>query len=466
MDKSVHPIPVLAGGPGVGKSRFLDEIERLLNEKAEVSDDPAIQDVFKDIAVVNITYGNGSAASPRDKDIGGVASVAIRVIFEYFRPERSDGTGEFDFRSFFTLCNTMNVSTLDLTTALQVVYMDIMEKRKSTRLHTQVLVLGIDELNKLYDESDKISKDLVRALGTIMCSPPSKVFFVPILAGTIEGPLENYVTGSMHRPLRLPLFLLKEEHVLAIGKGINLDGQYMLTNPLFRRAIADIDGHVKALEYFYNFFVTEMKAKGNHASSIQIKNIISRVQSAVAAHYDLPRFSNWLTPALTRAILGISVKDNDEIMTFQGSTTYRELSSRGILNLRIHDRKTGMHRILFPYLWVVLLVLSSNDKGLTHWKSMINYDEKMYWQQWEEFNLDFWALRLSLFRLLGKSKVLLKDLLRGALLSRRFPEVEVAIPEDFKIYRLRKRYPLNGRQPGFPLHEIYCFQVAICFSRL
>ena len=34
-DKTNHPIPVLAGGPGIGKSRFLDEVEVLLKQYIE-----------------------------------------------------------------------------------------------------------------------------------------------------------------------------------------------------------------------------------------------------------------------------------------------------------------------------------------------------------------------------------------------------------------------------------------------
>ncbi|GET60243.1 hypothetical protein GLOIN_2v583658 [Rhizophagus irregularis DAOM 181602=DAOM 197198] len=53
------------------------------------------------------------------------------------------------------------------------------------------MVLGIDELNNF--------------IGGIMCKPPTNIYFIPILAGTIEGYIKNCLSGSMHEPLFLPL---------------------------------------------------------------------------------------------------------------------------------------------------------------------------------------------------------------------------------------------------------------------
>ncbi|PKC55514.1 hypothetical protein RhiirA1_475470, partial [Rhizophagus irregularis] len=42
-------------------------------------------------------------------------------------------------------------------------------------------------------------------IGGIMCKPPTNIYFIPILAETIEGYIKNYLSGSMHEPLFLPL---------------------------------------------------------------------------------------------------------------------------------------------------------------------------------------------------------------------------------------------------------------------
>ncbi|CAJ0769568.1 6466_t:CDS:2, partial [Entrophospora sp. SA101] len=159
-DKSLHPIPILAGGPGVGKSRFLDE-------NLEIASNPLL-----------------------------------------------------------------------------------------------VLVLGVDEINKLYDLNKNTFKNLINIIGGTMCDSPENIFIIPILAGTIEGPLDQYIFGSMHEPFFLPLTLLNDDDAIEIGKAMNLfDNEYVHLHPYFRISISDIGGHVKTLEYYYMYFSEKLESE-------------------------------------------------------------------------------------------------------------------------------------------------------------------------------------------------------------
>ncbi|CAB5211532.1 unnamed protein product [Rhizophagus irregularis] len=205
-DKGLHPIPVLAGGPGVGKSRFLDEVERLLVQYANESDDDEIRDAFTNMTVINTTYGNGCPARDMDVTIGAEASLAIRILFEYFKPKHD--FGDYDFSHFQSLCNNYsNISYFTLSTAIRVVYADvIIQKNQEIKSNPLlVLVLGIDELNQLHDNNPKAFRTLINGIGGVMCSSPANIYFIPILAGTIEGPLNQYKSGSTQSLLPLPL---------------------------------------------------------------------------------------------------------------------------------------------------------------------------------------------------------------------------------------------------------------------
>ncbi|RHZ86550.1 hypothetical protein Glove_49g6 [Diversispora epigaea] len=76
---------------------------------------------------------------------------------------------------------------------------------------------------------------------------------------------------------------------------------------------------------------------------------------------------------------------------------------------------------------------------------MFTYDEPMYWQNFENFNAQFWTLRLSLFRLLEYQTINLKELLSGVKISCKFPTGKVFLPKDLEICGSRHRYPVMGK---------------------
>ncbi|CAG8709468.1 12962_t:CDS:2, partial [Funneliformis caledonium] len=223
-----------AGGPGIGKSRILDEIEGLIKKKAEESRN----NDFTNMIVINTSYGNSTTADDIDEKVQAQ---------------------DYNFVSFRSYCrqhhNNSNISDFTLDTAFQIIYYDFMQINQTTLNPQLVLVLGIDEFNKLHVQNKNVCKKLIHAIGGSMCGSPAIIFFIPILAGTIEGPLIDYISGSMHEPLPLPLRLLNDDDAIRIGMKMNLiDDEYVSLHPYFRISISDIEGHCRTLEYYYEIF--------------------------------------------------------------------------------------------------------------------------------------------------------------------------------------------------------------------
>ncbi|RHZ82216.1 hypothetical protein Glove_110g19 [Diversispora epigaea] len=455
-DKENHPIPVVACGPGTGKSRFLDEIEELLMRKVDDSDNEDIRNAFNNMVVINTTYGNGSPANIEDlvivqtgdsQVINAETSLAVRILYEYFRPKHN--YGELSFSAFRSLGKKYStISRFTLNTALQVVRTDTIKQKEINSNPLLVLVLGIDEFNKLHGVHEGACKGLVNSIGGVMLDSRD-IFFIPILAGTIEGPLEEYITESRYKQLRLPLYLLNMDHAIEIGKAMGLiDEKYVKLHPYFRVSIGDIGGHVRTLEYFYDYFQREIETKdpdNKDPYKVKINHIMHRVESKISDEYGLGPYSRWLTEVLAKAVLNLSVDKEDKINFNDKLTSYRDLSSMGLINLVLANTITKKFYIHIPYSWTSILVKSSNKSEMSFWKSMFTYDEPMYWQNFENFNAQFWALRLSLFRLLGYQTINLKELLSGVKISRRFPSGKVFLPKDLEICGLRHRYPAMGK---------------------
>ena len=135
---------------------------------------------------------------------------------------------------------------------------------------------------------------------------------IPILAGTIQGPLEEMAQESTYLLLQLPLPLLTEEDVIEIGKTlsltrdnirINLPNEYLQNNNLFRRTIADIGGMARAIEIFYHLFMITMDKRKEIPTQeedlVAYLNHVDVVEVMMYTSHDLEQcygFSNMWNP--------------------------------------------------------------------------------------------------------------------------------------------------------------------------
>ena len=228
VDRNDHPIPLLACGPGTGKSRFLQEIGIILRQKAISAN------AFSNVLSVYLIYGNDTPASCTDARINGQASVATRLLYEYFISSNQSRPKAL----LEDIQNSKGVMGLTLSTAINVIYLDFTRRVASTipTVPPTVLVLDIDEVNQLHALDQEVFRNFLNAIGGKLAHP----FCISILLGTIQGPLEETVTELTYRLLQLPL-PLTEQDVIKIGSTlyltrddtrIHLPNQYLQNNNL------------------------------------------------------------------------------------------------------------------------------------------------------------------------------------------------------------------------------------------
>jgi hypothetical protein len=422
----------------------LQELVNIISKKASETENLDLS-IFRNAVFLNVTYGNRTAASDYDVDIGAEVSLAIRILFFYF----VHGNKILSYTDFRNTVVKKNARNLRLSLVLKTIYES--KRRQDKNIDKFAIIVGIDEVNKLHDISHVKFRDLVAAVGSISCSL-EKVFFVPILAGTIEGPLQLIITDSMHLPLQLPLYLLGINDMLKIAYDIGFDKDYVYKNDLFRCIVSDIGGQVRALEIFYDQISRESKKCG--FDEIDLVKIMQLLERELNDRYRFSNYSSMAIPMLANAILEIPVKkdeicslplEDNKIECSELKMTYKSLKSYGILTLEPVDNIQSTFYIRLPYLWVRLLINhSQNNSIFKFWEVMINSSVQFYWQQWEIFNIKFWALCMCLFSALGYEKITLKELLKGAKYSKNLDvDVDVNIPEYNHVctHYLNNRYP-------------------------
>ncbi|PKY59244.1 hypothetical protein RhiirA4_514744 [Rhizophagus irregularis] len=369
---------------------------------------------------LNVTYGNGTEASDFDVNIGAEASIALRILFSYFVH------GNKSFVGFRDKIGQENARGLTLSLILRAIYLSKLKEDKN--IYELAIIVGIDEINKLHDKNYDKFRDLINSVGSASCNfivdliseeigssipeKTGKVFFVPVFAGTVVGPLQSIITKSMHPPLQLPLHLLDIEDMLKIACNLGFDENFIYRNNLFRRMISDVGGQVCALEIFYDHISDASRT--HRWDDIDLLDIMKSLEVELSKRYPFNKYVNMITPVLANAILERPVNEDETLDKDESNQpiSYKLLKSSGILTLE--PANTGFY-IRIPYLWIRLLVKKAVNKSINKfWHGMIDPDEPFYWQNWETFNVKFWALRYCLFSALGFKQIELKELLKGA----------------------------------------------------
>ena len=422
-DRNLHPIPFLADGPGSGKSRFLQELPSSFVDFVPVgSYSEEFKMTLKSPVCINITFSNGSPYSLMEANAINIEqSVCLRILYQF-------ETGYSNFASFYDSHKSQEFS-------LSAVLLNVGDG-------ASCIILGIDEVNKVYeigvhkqkelgDVNERLLSGLFGLIGGLSCE--FLHFFVPVLAGTVIGPMKSVVRKSTHPPLHIPLPLLSFESCLKIFEKKNTKfSQLVKTSHQLRRLISDCGGHCRSLEILFDGMV-----KFHVTSSNPLMDDVSAfVRHTLHDRYELSGFP--LGAAIALSFLRKPVKPIDKYPE-QKSLTFQDLEEKGVIKL-----EEGLIRM--PYFFACSFILGSETTEYSKfWSTLLLEKRNFLWQDWELFNRNYIAFRLSLFAYLGEKTIPLKKFFAGAKMN--IPvDIDINIPPlaAIKVSKIDCRYPLTN----------------------
>lgn len=340
-----------------GRSRLLEEHHGALLDRAKVlegspADTAFAQALRKAHVDVRVTFGNGSGW---DDDAHPRAAVAIRMLHSYFAGAEGFIVFYNNVRDFL---GERAFDRLRIVNACLLIRADMLQRGEIERMDNLVLVLNIDEIDKVLvkglssPEQRRIHlTPLIRDLGAALCGfdtqANSNVFLCPLVAGVVVGEVKQVISESSYltKPL-LPL-PLNEKEVYDIMKSRRWSAE-VFKDPELGRCLADFGGvplvlesFVEALESRYPY---ELERGGR--GSISFRDIREQTKANM-----LEKVGYYLAdvPDTLQELL-FTVLWNGQSLSPQsrfGDSTVDSLQSSGVLTLNPQGR------VLIPIIYLV-----------------------------------------------------------------------------------------------------------------
>ncbi|KAF0704650.1 hypothetical protein As57867_007269, partial [Aphanomyces stellatus] len=207
--KPDRSIPVCCGLPGLGKSRMLDEWQKIFE----------LADIKGPQLGAFVIYYNGHKPQPIEASMTIEASFSWRLLHRLFL----EGNGP-EFGKWFSENLPKNCGKLQLQITLEVVRDKAIQMGISTPEDTLQMFLGIDEYQSIKDVNgirvttnqdgtkQELLQDLIDVLGHVLSSPVNAIRIFPMFAGT-DLSVISIANSSKTECFRLPMLLLTPREV-------------------------------------------------------------------------------------------------------------------------------------------------------------------------------------------------------------------------------------------------------------
>ncbi|KYR00419.1 hypothetical protein DLAC_03174 [Tieghemostelium lacteum] len=378
-----QPLLVIAGAPGIGKTRILQHIGKYFHTKIESK-------LPKHQININISLGNASSWVHIE---GSNPTFALckRILHKYF----AEGH-HVPYEKFCCEIESMLKETITFTFCFSAIH-DHLTSLDPTMQNQECLInFGIDEFQKcLFDSKDvvhrrSILKMVIQSISGLLVPPPNskQLFFNIIFAGIILEDI-TFVIGESSIPYHfIPLRLLNLNEYMKISETI-LGTQKFKDNDI-QRAIRFMGGWPRPLEILFNVIRNHF---GSNTLPINYNttDLLTTVEIDLNQRYPVAIIDEDLSPSIIAySVTQKVIRPQDKPITVihpQDPTlinerTFDDLQSNGLITI------TSDNKVFLPLIFLRRYTNVYNQSPLLNSLKylIILLEKKSSWEEWENFN--------------------------------------------------------------------------------
>ena len=416
IERRSHPVGVIGGCSGIGKTRALVEIGESLKELKSVTVNQWCESIV-------ISYNNGNPPTcDRSLNLGYYASqsvvankaFALRLLYFAFVVGQSV---RLSFESFTTVFPLNLLQTL--TTEMSIIAIRRYCSEKSGKVDG-VLYVGVDEINYLLDdnlrgkEMRSFLKATMIAFGSIMLPIDPSLLVFGIVAGTTVMPLDQVFAESGHPIVKLPIGLLNVESCNSIMEKLEIEHPIKWNNwrtcRAFRTCWSDFACLPRQAEILLNMIEKKID-DGEQLIDLDYDVIYSELLASIKSDKRMILYARQLISAI---ILSTVVLRETYILGLGDASdcTYGELEEQGVITLKTSENGDCIVQLPFSSFRRLLSTLNGRiDPVIAILRDMCSIGTtgiqgvQMTWQRFEDLFVQMEVVReILLSRTLHEDK--------------------------------------------------------------
>ncbi|CAJ0871242.1 11121_t:CDS:2 [Entrophospora sp. SA101] len=422
LERNSHPIGLVMGAPGIGKTQFLLEcVDHIQYNDLELLENYLVDLLLHAIFADPVRRFDNFVA-----DLTGAGSNNVHMTLE---------------KAIKIACKGLGVLDTD----------------------NWLIVVAIDEFDQILDrfEGDtgrKFLSELIKVLGVVVCQPPTQTTVIGLLAGTMATTMNAIFCESYHETMSVRLFPLNRIERRKILSSLDKFPQNWETCQKFRDSLADVGGLPRLFEKFL------MDCQKYIDDGIQIEDwpyeeiIIPEVKSYARTKYlagAVPYAEKLIEDTILQTpVFRESIIDPTEKLP----ATYGDLESRADILLVEQNDKTCIVTLPFLLLqWLVIVKGGLSNPATNLLRDILDPDrEHNTWREFEVLVAMFNAIKIMFFYQRETRKRSNGDpifLSLEKIFGTKAPPYNIILSQNVNVCRSREQFPPKKKIAGIRTRE-------------